>query len=515
MEHRGARSDEAQPRRRAAAAAARALRARRRCCTSARANGIRASRCRAGRWPASGAHDGVPVWRDPALLADEDARLRLGPAAAGGALHRRAGAAPRASPPSCAVPGYEDAFYYLWKEGTLPVNSIRCRATSTIRERRRLAGCSARPRHDDRLRAAAAAGASSARDGERWQSSRWTFRRGRMYLVPGNSPMGYRLPLDSLALGAAGEARGAARSARCSSRAAAARRRARPGGAALQRSCGRRRSRATGAAASRWPMPRTSSVDPTARAAHRPVRRAARRPAVRLPAAADPPRALPRSGRQHRGDRRGAAACRWCSRATSRRATRGCGASRSRPIPGVIEVNIHPARSWGELREHTEVLYEEARQARLGTEKFMLDGRHTGTGGGNHVTIGGPTPADSPVLRRPDLLRSLVTYWQHHPSLSYLFSGLFVGPTSQAPRVDEARDDSLYELEIAFQQMPPGEVAAAVAGRPPAAPPADRRHRQHAPRRVLHRQAVLAGHAPAAASGWSSCAPSRCRRTPA
>ena len=400
--------------------------------------------------------DGVPVWREPALLAEENTQYHYDVKQAYRfmrALAQRLGVSPEH-----AIPGYEDAVYYLWKEGTLPANLDPLRYDlDDPDERRRLARILERGLGEVVGYALPLKWQGEAHEGG-WRSSQWSFRREHMFLLPGDSPMGYRLPLDSLPWIPV-ESRElepeqspfAPRSAFRDVHGEVAARYAQMTPSDAVHHDGIREQ----------VLEPISATDAEARKLVRTVLCVEPRehglfiflPPVRFVehyldliaaielTAAELQWPIFIEGYTPPAD--------WRLRHFS-----------VTPDPGVIEVNIQPAHDWGEVVAHTTVLYEETRLARLGTEKFMLDGRHTGTGGGNHVTLGGSTPADSPFLRRPELLQSMLTYWQHHPSLSYLFSGLFVGPTSQAPRIDEARHEGLNELEIAFQQVPSGETLA-------------------------------------------------------
>ena len=376
--------------------------------------------------------DGEPLWRDEALLADTHAP---GARTVADAHAFATGlAAELGLPQTLVITSYEDVPRLLKDEASLPVNVDPLRSDLNDSEERArlarllLAGLDQPCGYVLPLKAGREKPQSSP--AAVWESSPWPLRRERLYALPGDSPLGLRLPLGSLPDVLPEEAETEAPVDPFAPREALPRR------DDLKRS---RTGRARGAKPREVvktalavqvreghvhvfmpPLARLedyaallAAIEDTAKAAGAPV----------VVEGYAPPR-----------DAR----------------LRVLGVT---PDPGVIEVNVHPAASWRELVATTSALYEEARQSRLGTEKFMLDGRHTGTGGGNHITLGGATPVDSPLLRRPDLLRSLITYWQNHPALSYLFSGLFVGPTSQAPRIDEARDDRLYELEIAFQQL--------------------------------------------------------------
>jgi len=403
--------------------------------------------------------DGTPVWRDSKLLADPTA-VGEAESEAVKAFARRL-AARLGVPANNVEPGYEDVLYYLWKEGTLPENiDVLDSKVSDKLERVRLRRLFERGL-DQVVGYALPLGWDS--DAEEWISSPWTFRRGNMFLLPGDSPMGLRLPLDALVWEEEGE-----------------RQKLHPTDPFAERGAlpGAGPSQGAGEVSSRYTSWQEGVAADTLRAHGLSEQGSADarhegRHFVRTAMALEV-----REGNLHVFLPPLEDVTHWLDLVNQ---IEGTACELGQPIvlegypaphdprlkrfsvtpdPGVIEVNVHPAHSWQEMVANTEVLYEEARLSRLGTEKFMLDGRHTGTGGGNHVTLGGPSAADSPMLRNPQVLGSLVRYWQNHPALSYLFSGMFIGPTSQAPRVDEARDDSLYELNIALQQLPKGEVPA-------------------------------------------------------
>jgi uncharacterized protein (DUF2126 family)/transglutaminase-like putative cysteine protease len=372
--------------------------------------------------------DGQPLWRHDNLIADTTRPGKSNVATAQAFGERLANALHL--PPSLLITAYEDVPRFLHAEAALPVNADPMQADlSNPDERARLArllasGLSAPAGFVLPLRAIEhAAGAVG------WMSSPWPLRRQQLFALAGDSPLGLRLPLGSLPdlLPEEQEVEFAVDPF--------APRDALPKREDLRTAAGRVRGDKP-----REVIKTALAIEPRNGQLYvfmPPIERLEAYIALLgaiedIAAAMNVPVAI--EGYTPPRDER----------------TRVLMVT---PDPGVIEVNVHPASTWKELMATTSTLYEEARLARLTTEKFMLDGRHTGTGGGNHVTLGGATPADSPLLRRPDLLRSLITYWQNHPSLSYLFAGMFIGPTSQAPRVDEARDDRLYELAIAFQQL--------------------------------------------------------------
>jgi len=403
--------------------------------------------------------DGQPAWNDPTRFADE--RAPRGYAAEDArrlmmSLVNRLGL-----DPAYAIAAYEDVWYYLWRERRLPVNvdPFDSRLDDEL-ERSRL-----RRIFDQGLAGVVGYAlplrrsendARPALHGARWQTGPWFFRDERMYLVPGDSPMGWRLPLDSLAWARAEDQIAE------QTRDPFAPRPPLPAAAPL---FAQYRAPTSGTAASLAPSTKMTPAAQSGRDA----------PPARFVSAAGVTRMAlcvePRDGNlyvflpplAHLEDYLELLAAIEASLQELNMVAVLEGyppphdprlqALQVTPDPGVIEVNIHPASSWNELVEQTQYLYEAARLSHLTADKFLIDGRHTGTGGGNHFVLGGPTTGDSPLLRRPDLLASLISYWHNHPCLSYLFSGLFLGPTSQAPRVDEARNDQLYELEIAFAEL--------------------------------------------------------------
>jgi uncharacterized protein (DUF2126 family)/transglutaminase-like putative cysteine protease len=423
--------------------------------------------------------DGVPIWKDDSLIADESKDYGHGAKDAKELLARISKVA--GADPKYMVPGYEDAFYYTWKERRLPSNVTPEKSNLTDKlERERIAkifqkGLGEVVGYILPLKRAAYGNQFG------WMSGAWFLRDDdTLWLIPGDSPMGLRLPLDSIPW--------------VSDRDYPWLQQQDPSAPKLPELPREfpYQTRRPEAAGQRFLRGRGEPVP----AGYSPGQRAQQpgEPPELLPEL--PP--LPKDFDQNRRPVQGESAP-WIIRtalcveprdgrlhifmppvastedyldlvAGIETAVREMGTPviiegetpprdprlnklAVTPDPGVIEVNLHPSKSWNELVERTTVLYEEARQTRLGTEKFMLDGRHTGTGGGNHIIIGGETTQDSPILRRPDLLRSLIAYWQNHPSLSFLFSTMFIGPTSQAPRIDEARNDSLYEMEVAFKEL--------------------------------------------------------------
>jgi len=376
--------------------------------------------------------DGEAVWSDRALLADPD--TATGDADADAAHEFALAVAARLRVDPAAVQhAYEDQPYFLMREARMPANVVAEAAQSRDPiERARITRVFTQGL-DQPVGSVLPLRRAGRRGARHWQTERWALREGKLFLVPGDASAGVRLPLSSLPWVDASEIEEEPEPDPFEEQGPLPTREAmlaatgdgRPGrGIRIAMTV-----QARGGLLYLYLPPLPAAEDWLALVA-----------AIEI-TAAQLGRTVVLEGYKPSYDRR------------------VLGFSIT-PDPGVMEVNIHPARSWTELVTRTEQLYDQARHVGLTAEKFMVDGRHVGTGGGNHVVMGAMTPEDSPFLRRPDLLKSLLGFWHNHPSLSYLFSGLFIGPMSQHPRIDEARQDALRELEVAFHNIKPGREPA-------------------------------------------------------
>ncbi|MEY3886882.1 MAG: hypothetical protein RL650_974 [Pseudomonadota bacterium] len=412
--------------------------------------------------------DGDACWQDPSLFADERVAHHYKPQDAQrfiSALATEIGVAP-----SNIIAGYEDTWYYLWRERRLPVNvdPFDARLDDELERARLHRVFSQGLDQAVGFLLPLQALETGLPDQSAWHSGKWFVRDERLYLMPGDSAMGWRLPLDSLPWSAPTDRQVLIDQDPFSPRQALNSVTRMHNGASLP--ILQTHAATASTAASTAPPARFKSDNNTVRTALCVEIRDPRRANGPVPlkdAASDKNLEgvmyvfMPPLARLEDYLNLLNAVETTAQKLGVKIVLEGYSPPRDprlkllqvTPDPGVIEVNIHPATSWHEVVSHTEFLYQAAFETRLSAEKFMTDGRHTGTGGGNHVVMGGATPADSPFLRKPEVLASLLLYWHNHPSLSYLFSGMFIGPTSQAPRVDEARNDQVYELEIALREI--------------------------------------------------------------
>ncbi len=382
--------------------------------------------------------DGKPLWLDQRLLADPEAKGDLKPERARDFLRNLANALGVGE--GHVLDAYEDIPYLLWKEQRIPLEGEMLKAdVYEATERKRLQA--QLDQNVGKPTGYVLPLTFSAKTGG-WLSNAWKFRTDKMMLIPGDSPVGLRLPLAALPFVDPKVAEAHYFPPRSPFAAVEALEDASEAVEGYKKALGAPSKKASGEAANGLVrsalcaevragklflfLPPFTYAEHYFDLAH----------AIEAVAASlDIPVVIEGYGppRDHRVE--------------SMSVT---------PDPGVIEVNIQPARNWDELKFIIDTVYEEATQARLVADKFMIDGKRIGTGGGNHIVMGAAKSEDSPFLRRPDVLGSMITFWQNHPSLSYLFSGLYIGPTSQAPRVDEARHEALYELEIALKNLPAG-----------------------------------------------------------